>query len=247
VVGAVSRCRQWDRLDGIPLAIELAAARMVSMTPADVRDRLGDRFRLLAGERRGLERHQTLRHAVQWSYELLDHDERVVLNRSAVFAGGFDLGGAMEICSAGDFDEYRLLDILDSLVRQSLLTPERDEGHSRYSLLETIRQFAEEQLAASEGVADTRDRHAQHFTAEVVANFARWATPEQPKAYQWYGTELANLRSAFRWACDQNDLDTAATIAGKFAFPATYCQSFEPFEWCEELLDWRASSATARR
>ena len=82
------------RLDGIALAIELAAARMVSMSAQDVRDRLGDRFRLLSGSRRGLERHQTLRHAVQWSYDLLDDDERTVLQRCSVFAGGFDLAAA---------------------------------------------------------------------------------------------------------------------------------------------------------
>ena len=82
------------RLDGIPLAIELAASRMLSMTATEVRDRLDDRFRLLVGSRRGLERHQTLRHAVQWSYDLLDADEKTLLNRCSVFAGGFDLAGA---------------------------------------------------------------------------------------------------------------------------------------------------------
>ena len=84
----VEICRQ---LDGIPLGIELAASRMQSMTATEVRDRLGDRFRLLVGSRRGLERHQTLRHAVAWSYDLLDDDEKSVLNRCSVFAGGFDL------------------------------------------------------------------------------------------------------------------------------------------------------------
>ena len=87
----VEICR---RLDGIPLGIELAASRMLSMTATEVRDRLGDRFRLLVGSRRGLERHQTLRHAVQWSYDLLDDAEKSLLNRCSVFAGGFDLAGA---------------------------------------------------------------------------------------------------------------------------------------------------------
>jgi predicted ATPase len=93
------------RLDGIALAIELAAARMMSMTPSDVRDRLGDRFRLLAGARRGLERHQTLRHAVGWSYDLLNNDERNMLNHCSVFADGFELAAGTHICS-DRFDEY---------------------------------------------------------------------------------------------------------------------------------------------
>ncbi len=95
------------RLDGVPLAIELAAARMVAMTAQDVRDRLGDRFRLLVGARRGLERHQTLRHAVGWSYDLLNHDERAVLCRCSVFAGGFDLAAAAQLHDG--LDEYAVL------------------------------------------------------------------------------------------------------------------------------------------
>ena len=90
----VEICR---RLDGIPLAIELAASRLLSMTVTEVRDRLDDRFRLLVGSRRGLERHQTLRHAVQWSYELLDDAEKALLNCCSVFAGGFDLASACAI------------------------------------------------------------------------------------------------------------------------------------------------------
>ena len=112
------------RVDGIALAIELAAARMVSMSAQDVRDRLGDRFRLLSGSRRGLERHQTLRNTVQWSYDLLDDDERAVLGCCSVFAGGFDLAAATHLCGDGS-DEYTVLDRLDSLVRKSLVTAEQ--------------------------------------------------------------------------------------------------------------------------
>ena len=120
MAAVIEICR---RLDGIALAIELAAARMVSMSAQDVRDRLGDRFRLLAGSRRGLERHQTLHHAVAWSYDLLDDDERTVLQRCSVFAGGFDVAAATAI--SRHVDEYAVLDVLDSLVRKSLVTVER--------------------------------------------------------------------------------------------------------------------------
>jgi predicted ATPase/class 3 adenylate cyclase len=226
-----------ERLDGIALAIELAAARMASMTPSEVRDRLDDRFRLLAGSRRGFERHQTLRHAVQWSYELLDDDERVVLNRLSVFAGGFDLAAAIEVAGADALDEYQMLDLLDSLVRKSLLTVVREHGHTRYMMLETIRQFAEEQHhAAGEGWV-VRDRHARHFALAAAANFERYLSPDTARAVDWFERELANLRTAFRWATEHGDLDAAATIAGKLGFFGAFSQNFEPTGWCVELLE----------
>ena len=120
----VEICR---RLDGIPLAIELAAARMASMTPIEVRDRLNHRFRLLVGSRRGLGRHQTLRHAVAWSYDHLDDTEKELLERCSVFAGGFDLQSACSVSGFGD-DEYGVLDLLDALVRKSLLVVDRLSG-----------------------------------------------------------------------------------------------------------------------
>ena len=123
------------------------------MTAGEVRDRLDDRFRLLVGSRRGLERHQTLRHAVAWSYDLLDDAEKTVLERCSVFAGGFDLQSACAVAGSDDVDDYAVLDLLDALVRKSLLVADRSSGRTRFSMLETIRQFAEEQLVAS-GEAD---------------------------------------------------------------------------------------------
>ena len=117
------------RLDGIPLAIELAASRMASMTAGEVRDRLDQRFRLLVGSRRGLERHHTLRHAVAWSYDLLDDTEKALLDRCSVFAGGFDLESACAVMSSGD--EFAILDLLDALVRKSLLVADRSSGRTR--------------------------------------------------------------------------------------------------------------------
>src|SRR6202046_2340125 len=144
----VEICR---RLDGSPLAIELAASRMASMTASEVRDRLDRRFRLLVGSRRGPERHHTLRHAVAWSYDLLDDTEKALLDRCSVFAGGFDLESACAVM--GSDDDFATLDLLDALVRKSLLVADRSSGRTRFSMLETIRQFAEDQLVAS-GDAD---------------------------------------------------------------------------------------------
>jgi predicted ATPase len=225
------------RLDGMALAIELAAARMVSMNPAEVRDRLGDRFRLLSGPRRGLERHQTLRQAVGWSYELLGTDERMLLNRVSVFAGGFDLAAAVAVVSQDGGDEYALLDVVDSLVRKSLVTAEQMSGHTRYRLLETIRQFAEEQLAATGTIGEIRDRHARYFAGLAVAYWGMWDGPGQPVALEWVDIEFANLRAGFRWAADQHDLATAAAISAHTAMLGHTLQRFEPAGWAEEILE----------
>ena len=165
------------RLDGIPLAIELAASRMASMTAAEVRDRLDDRFKLLVGSRRGLERHQTLRQAVAWSYDLLDDAEKTVLERCSVFAGGFDLQSACAVVGPENVDHYVVLDLLDALVRKSLLVADRSSGRTRFSMLETIRQFAEEQLVARGAAAETSDAHARYFAGRETDIMALWDSP----------------------------------------------------------------------
>ena len=226
-----------QRLDGIPLAIELAASRMASMTASEMRDRLDHRFRLLVGSRRGLERHHTLRHAVAWSYDLLDDTEKIVLGRCSVFAGGFDLQSACAVAGSDDRDEYAILEVLDALVRKSLLVADRSAGRTRFSMLETIRQFAEEQLVAS-GVADkVRTAHSRYFAGREADILALWDSPRQRDAYDWFTTELANLRTAFRWAADQRDLDVAATIATYAMLLGVLVHNFEPIAWGEELIE----------
>ena len=230
----VEICR---RLDGIPLAIELAASRMASMTASEVRDRLDQRFRLLVGSRRGLARHHTLRHAVAWSYDLLDDTEKTVLERCSVFAGGFDLHSACAVAGSDDLDEYAILDLLNALVRKSLMVADRSSGRTRFSMLETIRQFAEEQLVAS-GVADeARTAHARYFAGREADILALWDSPRQRDAYDWFTVELPNLRSAFRWAADQGDLDVAAPIATYAGWLGAGVQTLEPIAWAEELIE----------
>jgi predicted ATPase len=202
-----------SRLDGIPLAIELAASRMASMTASDVRDHLGHRFRLLVGSRRGLAHHQTLRQAVAWSYDLLDDAEKALLDRCSVFSGGFDLQSACAVSGSDDTDDYAILDLLDALVRKSLLVVDRSPGLTRYSMLETIRQLAEEQLVASGAAPEVRTAHARYFAQRETDIMALWDRPRQRDAYDWFSVELANLRTGFRWVADHNDLDTAAAIA----------------------------------
>ncbi len=142
------------RLDGIPLAIELAASRMASMTAGEVRDRLDQRFRLLVGSRRGLERHQTLRHAVAWSYDHLDDEEKSLLARCSVFAGGFDLESA---CAVAGSDDPTTMPCWICWTRSCVSrcwSPTGQSGRTRFSMLETIRQFAEETTRRRGGEAD---------------------------------------------------------------------------------------------
>ena len=228
----VEICR---RLDGIPLAIELAASRMASMTAIEVHDRLDQRFRLLVGSRRALERHQTLRHAVQWSYDLLADEEKTLLERCSVFAGGFDLESTCAVI--GSDDDFATLDLLDALVRKSLLIADRSSGRTRYSMLETIRQFAEDQLVARGQAGDARAAHARYFVEREANIMGVWDSPRQKEAYDWLAAELANVRTAFRWAADQGDLDGAAAIATQAGLLGSLVENFEPVAWAEELVE----------
>ena len=231
----VEICR---RLDGIPLAIELAASRMASMTASEVRDRLDQRFRLLVGSRRGLARHHTLRHAVAWSYDLLDDAEKTLLERCSVFAGGFDLAKRLRRQpDSDDVDDFAILDLLDALVRKSLLVADRSSGRTRFSMLETIRQFAEEQLVARGEASEIRAAHSRYFAGREADIMALWDSPRQREAYDWFTVELANLRTAFRWAADHGDLDVAATIATYAGLLGAVVQTYEPIAWAEELIE----------
>ena len=222
------------RLDGIALAIELAAARLVAMSPQEVRDRLDDRFRLLSGRGRGLERHQTLGQAVQWSFDLLTDEERGVLECCSVFADGFELAAISAVCESDD--DYVMLDLMDSLVRKSLVTVDQAGGKTRYGMLETIRQFAENQLVTTGTIVEVRDRHAHYFASQTASHWHIWDGPRQRESLDWVAVELANLRAAFRWTTDQGDLPVATVIAAHAAIMSWPLQRFEPVSWAEEIL-----------
>ncbi len=230
----VEICR---RLDGIPLAIELAASRMASMTASEVADRLDQRFRLLVGSRRGLERHQTLRHTMAWSYDHLDDPEKAMLERCSVFAGGFDIDSACGVAGFDEPDDYAVLEVVDALVRKSLLVADRSAGRTRFSMLETIRQFAEDQLVARGAASEIRAAHSHYFAGCEADIMALWDSPRQRDAYDWFTIELANLRTAFRWAADQGDLDVAAPIASYAGWLGACVQTVEPIAWAEELIE----------
>ncbi len=226
-----------QRLDGIPLAIELAASRMGSMTASEMRDRLDHRFRLLVGSRRGMERHHTLRHAVAWSFDLLSDAETTALERCSVFAGGFDIESACAVAGSDENDEYAMLEVLDALVRKSLLVVDRTSRRTRYSMLETIRQFAEEQLVARGKADQMRTAHARYFAGREIDVMDLWDSPRQREAYNWFIVELPNLRTAFRWATDHLDLDAAAAIAAYAGLFGPFLENYEPITWAEELVE----------
>jgi tetratricopeptide (TPR) repeat protein len=172
---------------------------------------------------------------VAWSYDLLDDSEKGVLHRCSVFAGAFDLESACAV--AGSDDDYVVLDLLDALVRKSLMVADRSSGRTRYSMLETIREFAEEQLVASDAAQEARVAHARHFSAKEADILALWDSPRQREASEWFAAELANLRTAFRWAADHGDLDIAAAIASYAGFLGYGVENFEPIAWVEELIE----------
>jgi predicted ATPase/class 3 adenylate cyclase len=200
----VSLCRQ---LDGMPLAIELAAARLRSMSLTDLHDRLEQRFLLLTGGRRtALERQQTLRAAIGWSYSLLTAPEQALLARLSVFAGGFDLAAAEVVCGFGPIDPLEVAGLLGSLADKSLVVTEPAGNTVRYRLLETIRLFAAERLAAAgEEAAAARAAHCAHYLAVAETAAPHLAGPQQASWLSRLDAEEANLRRAAGHAAGDPD------------------------------------------
>jgi predicted ATPase/DNA-binding CsgD family transcriptional regulator len=195
-----------QRLDGLPLALELAAVRLRAMSLEEIVARLEDRFRLLsAGSRTALPRQQTLRATVDWSYELLTETERALFRRLSVFVGGFDLASAEAICSGDGLGAGDVLERLPQLVDRSMVQAEESvEGAVRYRLLETLRQYGAEQLQVSDEADRFRSRHAEHFL--VRAEGADSPGPGQHVNIPWIERDHDNLRAALDWFADHDAL-----------------------------------------
>jgi predicted ATPase len=196
----VSTCR---RLDGMPLAIELAAARLRSLSIRDLHGLLDQRFRLLTGgSRSALERQQTLRATVDWSYSLLNDPERSLLRRLSVFSDGFDLHAAAAVCAFGEMQEFDVTDLLGSLVDKSLVVAEPSGGGFRYRLLETIRQFAAERFveADADEVAFVANAHCEHFLAVAETAARESVGPVQGGWLARLEADNSNLRRAIEHA-----------------------------------------------
>jgi predicted ATPase len=205
------------RLDGIALAIELAAARVSAMTPAELARRLDRSFAVLAAGRRGAgERHQTLRAAIDWSFDLLTGPEQALLARLAVFAGGCTLQAAEAVCGGDGIDPGLILELLAGLVARSLVVAEEHGLETRYRLLETIRAYGEEHLEAAGQAERWRARHAGYY-----AGFLHQVRHVDPREAGFWGARLSaeqdNLLAAWSWAIHAGDAGTAFKILAGFA------------------------------
>ena len=200
------------RLDGMPLAIELAAARVRALTPDEILAGLHDRFRLLTGgARRAVRRQQTLHASVDWSYALLTDTERTLFRRIAVFLGGFDLEAAHAI--AGEENtRYQVLDQLTLLVDKSLLIAENHSGRTRYRLLETMRQYAVEKLGESGEADEVSSRHRDYYTA-MAAELDSPTDAGHARRLSQADVEIDNLRSAFAWSMENDNCTAALNLA----------------------------------
>ncbi|MGB9306517.1 MAG: NB-ARC domain-containing protein, partial [Mycobacterium sp.] len=204
------------RLDGLPLAIELAAVRVRALSLAEILDSLHDRFRLLTGgARTAVRRQQTLRASVDWSHALLTEPERVLFRRLAAFLGGFDLDAAQAVAGGGDVQRYQVLDQLTLLVDKSLVVA-CDSGVSgertRYRLLETVRQYALEKLGESGEADAVRARHRNHYTA-LAALLDAPAGTDYERRIELVDIEIDNLRAAFGWSRENSDTELALALA----------------------------------
>jgi predicted ATPase/DNA-binding SARP family transcriptional activator len=200
------------RLDGIPLALELAAVRIDSMTPAEIVQNLEHRFQLFGVDREHAGRHQTLQSAIDWSHQLLETHEQTLFARLSVFAGGWTITTARSVATGGGLDESIVLEDLAGLVRKSMVVAESEAKTTRYRMLESLRRYAHERLASSGEEVAVRTRHAEHFTRLVESLADDVRGPRQAAAYGTLLTELDNIRAAFDWHLAAGDAVTALRL-----------------------------------
>ena len=200
------------RLDGMPLAIELAAARVRALSLTEILDSLHDRFRLLTGgSRRAVRRQQSLGASVDWSHALLTDPERILFRRLSAFMGGFDLDAAQEVCSGGALPRHQILDQLTLLVDKSLVVAENVSGRTRYRLLETVRQYALEKLGESGEADAVRDSHRDHYTS-MAAQFDTPTPDGHERLLDRAEIEIDNLRAAFAWSVEHHEIERALQL-----------------------------------
>lgn len=234
------------RLDGIPLALELAATRVRLLSVEQIAVRLDDRFLLLVGGgRTAPPRQQTLRATLDWSYALLADADRHLFNRLSVFVGGWTLEAAEAICAGAGLEAQDVLDRLGHLVDQSLAVADEQAGHVRYRLLETMRRYAADKLqGAGESVA-TRDRHRDWFLRQAERSQFELFDPQH---LEWLAQELDNLRAALRWSIERGGVETGLRLAkatGAFWYQRGFYS--EGRAWFAELLLLSGEAPTPER
>jgi predicted ATPase/DNA-binding SARP family transcriptional activator len=222
------------RLDGLPLAIELAAGRTRSQSPREIAARLDERLSLLSvSGRRAAARHRTLRAAIDWSYRLLDDTHRRLFERLSVFARGCALADAESVCAGDGVDRAEVAALLDELVANSLVTVTPADGRTRYGLLETLREYARERLQARGETDLTRDRHADHYVQSALELRRGW-----PQATVPFVEEFDELRAALRWClATDHGPDRAFVLAEALWWLASVRNGDEVARLCDEALD----------
>jgi len=223
------------RLDGIPLAIELAAARVRILTLQKINERLSDRFKLLTGGKRTvLPRQQTLRAMIDWSYDLLNDNEKLLFHRLSVFSGGWTIESAEEICSDEIIESYDVIDILTGLLEKSLVTTKEDSNVIRFSMLESIRQYAIEKAGNEEEI---NQRHLNYFKKLVDSTKMRFGNEDMLKWIRKLDAEMGNIRKAIQWGME-HDTESAHEITN---FLTEYWQAKgffrEGYQTCKKLLE----------
>src|SRR6185503_8627535 len=221
-----------ERLDGIPLAIELAAARLKLFTPQQIAERLDDRFKLLTGgNRTALPRQQTLRALIDWSYLTLNETEQEVLRRLAVFSGGWTFEAAEAVAG-----QMEAMDGLSGLVNKSLVNVEEREDESRYRYLETIRQYAMEKLLESGDAVDVRDRHLAHFLKMSRRAEDHFGTTQRLLWVNRLEVEHDNIRSALGWALESDPESALQMVCSLSLFWMSHNYLTEGCNWCQAAI-----------
>ena len=235
------------RLDGIPLAVELAAVRVRGLSVEQIATRLDDRFRLLTGgSRAGLPHHQTLRAALDWSYDLLSEPERIVLRRLAVFAPGFTLEAAEAVCGDDGVDASEVLDLLMHLVDKSLVVAEEQGGTLRYRLLETVQQYGRERLGASEEAEAAQRRRRDWYLEFAERMGPKLFGADQAAWFDRLQVEQGNLRAALMWSIESGGTEAALRLVGVlWRFWAVRGHFEEGSGWLEAVLEAANKSGDA--
>jgi predicted ATPase/class 3 adenylate cyclase/Flp pilus assembly protein TadD len=236
------------RLDGLPLAIELAAARVRVLSPQQLAQRLGERFRVLTGgDRSALPRQQTLRATIDWSFDLLDERERALFRRLSLFAGGWTLQAATAVCSDdGDADDLQMLDLLSALVDKSLVATEELADGLRYRMLFSIREYALERLREAGEAETIAEKHARFYAGLVREVQPLVDTLEDAEWRRLLGAEIDNLRAAIEWTIFQgNERAAGLSLLADLEWPELITNSQEALLWYEhaaELVDEKPDS-----
>jgi predicted ATPase/class 3 adenylate cyclase len=224
-------------LDGIPLAIELAAARIRLMTPAEIADRLSSGIDVLDRGVRG-ERHETMRDTIRWSYNLLGPAEAALFTRSSVFAGGFDLEAAEAVCADDTLvTRSEVPQLIMALLDKSMIDSHDIGGKQRFRMLEPLREFASDELVESDDTEQYRDRHATFYLDLAQRESGRFFSPAEPDVWRVLDVEWSNFRTALDTFERARDLDSGADLVLALAWFAAMSMRFELFGWATELLD----------